>query len=607
MASALQINAAGNIIAGHGIGVSSTLTNTVARYQNLPTVSYLKKIYTTLASTNSSISNLLYPTIDALGAGLIGQRFLLDLWPSNVTPISTSTVSYHHASVLNTASFSGTLTNQANWPITNQNSGFASVYLTVHSLCASKYDIIGAINVLQNKTYGQTGLDYTTPLDIATGGINTNGPLLANVVANWGTMYDINNMSLIADPYVFGHNLLNQNLGNYGGLNTKFTNAGLNVSDITKFPELTSLTYVQTNINQVSTAVGMVHLPIAQSVTIDAPVSGASATVMKNIYKTVVGSDLNAIINATGFKVGSYVKFGSLADFLNFKMVVNPGYINDLAAMGITDFPSLGSYLQRIVGKSTFTSWADMATFLSNIHVPSLTVKHGSTSGSAVVSSSAISSIHSALGTGKGNFSHRIITDYLGSMSGDPHVPLLLTIINNYPEIATQTESAMASLCSAVTSYINDKSAGGSPSLSPVTNAANAVKNAMIKIPNTTAYLASSSAFLNLISHLTTEVNNIASDNVSNTANNDALIHFSQSVANDAADSTITNSYQFFANVITNDSYGDSIRLAISETINTSKLNTAGVDISNNTSPATIVAQSTSLNVPVSTYISQNS
>jgi hypothetical protein len=622
MASAIQINAAGNVIAGYGFNVNPPFLTKVAQFKNLKTVTLLSQIYAQLAGTLPLISNNLYPIIDALGTGLVKERFLIDLWPSNVTPICSASVSYHHGSVSNTESFINTLVNQANWPLANGNSGFSSAYLGVFSTCLSKYDIIGAINVLQNKTYGQTGLNYDNTLDITTNGINTDGPLLANVVANWGTMYDINNMSLIGDPYVFGQNLLNQGLGTYGNIAGQLTAAGLDISDITKPTQNSSGTSIQSTVRTRPSPFGDIHLPTLNSVDVSIPITGTSPTVVVNIYKSVTKTNLSAIISATGITPGGSTTITSLADFLDYPKVVNPGYTNELKSLGITSLSSLGSYIQRIVGKSTFPTWKDMSLFLSNIHIPPQLSTVGGSSLQSVVSHNAITTINSAVGTGTGNFSHRIITDYLGAMEGNPYTQLLTTIISNYPQIAVGVENTMSALYSAVVAYITQYLAyladqakpyppgpTGSPpmpSTAPVSAAASAVNTALSHVSKIAPYHTAVTAFLTAISRLVTEVNNISGDSITNVADKNALINFSQSVGNDGSDSTVTDSYQFFANVITHDYHGDSIKLAISESINTSKLNSAGVPMNNNTSPASIVAQSNIQNIPITSYINQN-
>ena len=88
---------------------------------------------------------------------------------------------------------------QAQLPFTSGIQEFANVYSKASGFSSGNFDLTSSTYLLQNKTYGDMGIGYQGPVDLVTGGLNTYNGLLANVVANWGTMYDINNIDTIAE------------------------------------------------------------------------------------------------------------------------------------------------------------------------------------------------------------------------------------------------------------------------------------------------------------------------------------------------------------------------------------------------------------------------
>ena len=84
------------------------------------------------------------------------------------------------------------------------------------------------------------------------------------------------------------------------------------------------------------------------------------------------------------------------------------------------------------------------------------------------------------------------------------------------------------------------------------------------------------------------------------------LNSFAQRFGTMAADSTQTYAYQFFSNIITADSYGDTIRSAIAEAFNIKLLQSKGISFTTDPSPAQMIQQAQAQNIPLSTYISRN-
>ena len=109
------------------------------------------------------------------------------------------------------------------------------------------------------------------------------------------------------------------------------------------------------------------------------------------------------------------------------------------------------------------------------------------------------------------------------------------------------------------------------------------------------------------IDALKKEVNNLSLGGVVfNSGYTASLKSFGQSIGAVASDTTQYQTYQFFANLFTNDAYGDTLRSAVSEVINTRTLGIKGITTKNDPNPSSALYQSQQQNIPLSTYISQN-
>ena len=92
MASALQLTAINTISNGHGIAVASTMTNAISSFQLLNSVKYVANIFTNITTANAAISSNLLPIVNNLGSGAYYGQWLLDFYPTGVTPVCSGTV-----------------------------------------------------------------------------------------------------------------------------------------------------------------------------------------------------------------------------------------------------------------------------------------------------------------------------------------------------------------------------------------------------------------------------------------------------------------------------------------------------------------------------------
>jgi hypothetical protein len=601
MSSALQLSAASSIINGKGLGVSANLTSAITTFQNQAPIVKLANLFATAGNANVSVSANLIPALSKLGVGVTQGQWLIDLYPANITAVSSGNVKYYSAANINTASFSGTLNNQAVLPFAHGMAGFANVAQNSLTYAVQVFDTVSSVDLLQNKTYSQSGIGYTSPLDLATNGINGAAPLIANVVANWGTMYDINNISTIGDPYVFGQNILNQGLGNYGSLSARLTSVGLNVKNLLQVPQSsTTVTHTASTASR-NSSIGAIKLPSVANVTTTTVVSGISTSVVTAIYETIKEGALQSIVTATNITIAN-ASITSLNDYLNFNTVVNPAILSELAAYGIVDFPSFGAFVQNKVGKGNFKSWSDLSSFLLSLDIPTLSYTTANAN-ATILSSNTISTLNSVTGTGTGPFNNPVLSDYLGAATGVPYVSLLATINNNYSNVSTASLLAnLTALDSAVSTCVYNTG-----NISTVQSTVSNINSILNSLTVTTALTSSQTAYYNILNKLTSEVTNLSDAGVVfATGTTQTLENFAQTIGTTASDSTQYQTFQFFSNLVTNDIYGDTVRSAIAESVNTKILASRGIVLNNDPKPAGTLAQAQQQNIPLSTYISQN-
>lgn len=628
MATALQLTAANSIINGQGLAASANLLTQITTFHSQEPLQYISNIFANVSSANANVTSNITTVLANLGQGVTnGSQWLIDFYPPNVTPVSSGDIYYYeyeatpqwggnvyfpiitgytYAPAVSTASFSRTLANQANLPFTYGIPEFANVYATATGYASSVFDTVSSVYLLRGKTYSQTGIGYTGPIDLATNGINNKGQLLNQAVANWGTMYDVSNINKLGDPYVFGQNLLNQGLGQFGNWDTQLTNVGLNTQNLSAIPTNVSITTITESSVTVSSLVGDVEIYLPEEVTTSTVVTGNSPDVVVSIYANVVGANLQAITTAAQFSSNSA---STLADYLTLSKVVDPLVYKQLTNLGITTLSDLGSMLQNIVGQGYYKSWADLGNFLLSIDVPTLynTTANANT---LALDESIASDLLEKYGTGSGPFNNPVLTDYLGAVAGMPYTSLMNTINTNYTAATPgNLVPALKDLDSAVATYISAASAfelsniAPIPDVGPVTTAVAEVNSSLSSAKTTAASMAARSAYYSILNQLTSEVANCNKAGV--TFNNPRISRL-DNFAMGIGDAASGDNYNFFANLITNDHAGDTVRLRVAEVYNSRKLSNKGITTTNDPNPASILSQSLQQNVPVSTIIARN-
>jgi hypothetical protein len=530
---------------------------------------------------------------------------------------------------------SGVVKKQAQLPFSSGYTGFANVYQRSSGYGQQVFDTVSSIAMLTNKTYADTGVGFSNPTDLVTNGLGSSARLIANVVANWGTMYDINNLTKIGNPYVFGQNILNQGLGYISSLSDQLTAVGLDITNLPDVPAVKTTVTQEEVITTVSSFVGEIEFPTITEVITTEAVTGSSPTVVLNIYKTVTGGNLASLITATGITTSpsSAVQLLTLADYLDFKKMVSPDLYTALDSLNIRSFDEFGQYVGKKLGQARFRSWAEMSQFLLTLETPALSyLPTGANTN--ILYSNTITTLNNQFGTGSGALGNPVMVDYLGACAGDPYTSKFYTINLNYNSLATVAgiTTPLANLDRAIIDYgnayavylaseVGESSPGAGdgtppdplllPSFSTITSKVTAVNSALSSLPTTgalgEAVVSCNTGWSNMLDRIAVEVGNLNRAGVTFDAGTTlGLLSFAENIGQTASDRTQVEGYQFFANIITNNAAGDSIRAVVAETLNTRALNGVGVNIYNNPDPRLKIYQSQAQNVSLTTYLSQN-
>jgi hypothetical protein len=268
-----------------------------------------------------------------------------------------------------------------------------------------------------------------------------------------------------------------------------------------------------------------------------------------------------------------------------------------------------------------------MATFLTSLEIPVLS-STSATSNSSVLSTAAISAINSQYGQGTGTFGNPTINDYLGATAGNPYASSFAYINSFYGSFVTSVTSTLRNLDRAVIDYsvqyqiyldseIPESFPGAgdgtppNPSLLPsftmITANVAAVNSALNSVTVTPQSQQCDQLWYEMLAKLGQEVTNLQSARVAFVPGSiEQLRALGEGIAVTAGDKDETQSYQFFANIMTNDQHGDNIRIAVAEYLNTLTLSQNGITTFNDAEPRLKIYQSRAQNVPLSTYLTQN-
>jgi hypothetical protein len=299
--------------------------------------------------------------------------------------VSTSLQSSVPSNILSSFNFNNLVADvrtQADRVMTNGAIGLTDIMTQVNAFCTNSFDTMGSFDSYKNLTFSDFGHTINSYKDFITGGLNsqfsdvvggTNKQIgtvpsgfsvLVNELDNFGSMYDITQLSKLADPRSLCSNLINQG---FYFISQSLVDAGVDVSNLDT-----------ADIRQVN-----------------------------QVLASTTGVELTRVINVTKFV--SYKPLTSLLDVMDINKILSPK-ASGAAGSSLT---ALSNKLVNMGGE--FKSFADLKSTYQSISSIDLPHLDGMSDMAPV---DLFSNSYARLGTGVGPFNNPTISDIIGSVGG---------------------------------------------------------------------------------------------------------------------------------------------------------------------------------------------
>lgn len=496
------------LLKNQGFAVSANLIAQTATFSNLDITQASQGCLTSVGGQTTAVQQAL-KNVPGFLTGIIGN---ISSYTDNITVINN----------LNTDNIISNISVHANTVFGTGAGKFVGVLNRTKSFVESSYDSYITAYALSHTNINNFGFTINNYTDILTVGISSQFNLVgglgnqsfvdfARQLKNIGTLFDINNLNLIDQPYVLCLNLLNQ------GFNS--------ISDVL----------------------------IAQSIDINA-IDIVDKNKILSALKNIVGTDLSDIINGTGFK--PQLNLTSLADVFDIK------YILTTAATRVAggSLSSLANKFLNIGGK--FESFNDLSDFLLNLkYNVNVEVFDQLTDFNSIVSDISI-----LAGSGSGIYGNPTVDDVIGSVGGSRYNDLISSI-NNFQNLiinTTQGQALKDAILSAYTLDINDSS--GINAANIIIQRTNELNDALPSTVN-----AGILKFSELVSKFIIEIQNyqlIKFDLEDIVTNVDTVNTFTKELVNVNQDPKQLGYANYIKNVVDTTIYGSSIMAAVIEGTN---------------------------------------
>ena len=137
--------------ATNGFTTNPTITNAMTQYLNLPTISILSNIFSQASAMAHAYSDasIILTTVDDLGSVSTG-RYLLDFYPTNVTPTCSGSIIVY-GNTASTTSFMNTIRVQSNLPFSNGLPAFANIVTACKAHSMQSFDTVCEANLVEVK------------------------------------------------------------------------------------------------------------------------------------------------------------------------------------------------------------------------------------------------------------------------------------------------------------------------------------------------------------------------------------------------------------------------------------------------------------------------
>lgn len=256
---------------------------------------------------------------------------------------------------------------------------FSQTLSQVQGFATNAFQTLGAVQLAGNLNFSDLGINAKNYVDALSGGLGTlvsqnlpdvQGALgkLGLDIEKTGALLNFNNLSSLGSPGALVTNLVNNGLGNVGGIADKLVASGVNLSDIS---------------------------------------NSAYAGTISRVLSTVSGSDLATIATRLEAQLPDTVR--SAADLLSVQKLLPSVPLN------FSSFGQLGNQLSEFVQESGLKSSENFGNLLRQMEIPQLDLLKNV---QQVMPDSVKQIYTSVLGSGSGPYNNPTLTDMLGTVSG---------------------------------------------------------------------------------------------------------------------------------------------------------------------------------------------
>lgn len=405
--------------------------------------------------------------------------------------------------------------------------GFASIFGQTSSHAATSFSFSGALAQAQGKSFEDFGFTFANYDDILTGGVSNQFvidslPKLASELPSFGTMFTTDDLANMTNPGSVASNLIDQGLGGVGDFAAMLEDEGCDLENL----------------------------------------ADENPTVILDVMSRIIGSDLNEILDSTGFVPPPNASINTLADIFEIDNL-----LTEEAQSALGDNPTvddLSRKFSNIGGR--FKDIAALGKLYSSLELTSFPRLREL---GALIPSDMELDLSSTLGKGTGELGNPTISDMMGSVSGVGYIDKIkqlaktqADLIENSPEVqnlaqylATNPTNPNPATLDLLISNINSK-----PELIEVLNKAKA-------------------AAIDITEKLSTEKSNIdvASINTSATASTQGLVSMAGNLHGYGVDPMSLGMGSVLEGSAKDNVYGDALKASLIEGRNLGRLAVFGI------------------------------
>ena len=522
----IQSVAAAGLLKNKGLGVSANL---IAAVNSFNSTDYITSVNSAL------VVNSAPEVVQALNS-------LPQFFTGNVGTSLRATVPQNLQSNFDFSNLVNDVLNQGNLVVSTGSAGVIDILTQAKLYCRTTFDVLGTFAKMQTLSFDEFGLTVRNYQDALSGGVSSQyrtvlGVIdpqielptgetivsgyaaLANQIGNFGTMYDIRNLSRLSDPRTLCQNLLTQG---FYFISQALVDAGVTVSNL----------------------------------------ANEDVRLVNQALSTIKGADLKNIISVTKFK--PYKQIENLLEVLDIQKVLSPAAAT--AAGG--SFSDLSRKLTNIGG--SFSSFADVKLMYSSIQTANVSALSSLTSSENY---QLFVGASDTLGKGSGIFGNPIVSDIIGSAGGIGYIDNINQLTDILSDIlATDPGKALKdAILSSITTPNNSTVAQNITSAIAGLYSSSSV-NDLVSQGNT--------KFNTLFETLLNERKNVEAARLDLTSASDSLYSITSFVSdlhNLHQDQENIKYADMIKSITTDDVFGQAIFAAIVEGNNIAQLNSRGI------------------------------